>query len=85
MFGYTSTSLNKDIAENFAWENEKTGQKKVIFHIKWNSLNYHYFLNAGAYDYENEVLLVDGVELIVESVYDNLDFKGKYVHTLITL
>lgn len=56
------------MAENFMWENQDSGHHKVLFNIKWFSGFSHYFLNAGAYDHEEEVLLLDGVTLKVESV-----------------
>ena len=37
LFGYTSTSVNRDEAQKFAWENKESGHHKVLFHIKWNS------------------------------------------------
>ena len=39
LFGYTSTSLDKDAALKFAWQNQHSGHHKVLFHIKWNSNN----------------------------------------------
>ena len=85
LFGYTSTSLDKDAALKFAWQNQHSGHHKVLFHIKWNCPLGYYYLNAGAYDHEKEVLLVDGVDLTVESVEEVLDTNGKKLHTLITL
>ena len=61
LFGYTSCSLSKDEALKFMWENEDSGHHKVLFHIRWNDIASHYFLNAGAYDHEKEILLYDGV------------------------
>jgi len=87
LLGYTSTSLDKNLALTFAWQNQHSGHHKVLFHIKWNS-KYgfaYYYLNAGAYDHEKEVLLLDGVLLTVESVEEVLDTNGKKLHTLITL
>ena len=57
LFGYTSCSLAKSQALNFAWEKPETGHTKVLFHIKWNDTYKNYFLDGGAYDYEQEVLL----------------------------
>jgi len=86
LFGYTSTSPDKNMALKFAWQNKDSGHHKVLFHIKWKSVGgYYYYLNAGAYDHEKEVLLVDGVCLTVESVEEVLDTNGKKLHTLITL
>ena len=44
-----------------------------------------YFLNAGAYDHEEEVLLYDGVDLIVVSVEIVLNRECEMLYTLITL
>ena len=66
MHGYSSCSLDKSLATSFAWENAATGHSKVLFHIKYNLNAFAYFLDAGAYDYEKEVLLYDGVKLWVE-------------------
>ena len=87
LFGYTSTSVDKNLALTFAWQNQHSGHHKVLFHIKWKSPNgfHYYYLNAGAYDHEKEVLLKDGVVLTVESVEPVLDTNGKKLHTLITL
>ena len=43
---------------------------KVLFHIKWSHPTSHYFLNAGAYDHEQEILLADGASLNVFSMED---------------
>ena len=45
----------------------------------------HYFLNAGAFDHEEEVLLYDGVSVKVLSVSDVIDKNGKKLYTLISL
>ena len=60
LHGYTSCSLAKNVALSFAWENPKSGHQKVLFHIQWKNNWDAYFLNAGAYDHEEEVLLYDG-------------------------
>ena len=85
LHGFTSCSLDKSLASTFAWENKSTGHSKVIFHIKFDEIVGAYYLDAGAYDYENEVLLTDGVGLWVESVQAINDKQGKLMHTLITL
>ena len=65
LFGFTSTSIDKNQALSFAWENTNSGHHKVLFHIKWLDATNHYFLNAGAYDYEQEILVVEGISLKV--------------------
>ena len=65
LHGYTSTSLSQDIALSFAWENNKTGHSKVLLHIKWLDFEDAYFLDAGAFDHEKEVLLKDGACVVV--------------------
>ena len=84
LFGYTSCSLAKSAALGFAWEKPETGHSKVLFHIKWNLNWYNYFLDGGAYDYEQEVLLFDGAMLTVESV-ETVTQGKEAPYTLITL
>jgi hypothetical protein len=85
LFGYTSCSLKKNTAMSFMWENASSGHQKVLFHINWNRSGWHYFLNAGAYDHEEEVLLMDGTPIDVTSVEEISDDKGKFLYTLISL
>jgi hypothetical protein len=87
LFGYTSTSVNQNVALGFAWQNKDSGHTKVLFHIKWDSPNgyAHYYLNAGAFDSEKEVLLADGVKVKVESVDEVKNDKDVVLYTLITL
>merc|ERR1711907_113489 len=61
LWGYSSCSLSPSLAFSFAWENKDSGHSKVLLHFDWwsNGAN-SYFLNAGAYDHEEEVLLYDG-------------------------
>ena len=66
-------------------ENQETGHQKVLFHIKWDMKFQHYYLNAGAYNHEEEVLLMDGVILYVDSVSEETNDDGKKSYTLITL
>ena len=66
LFGYTSCSIAKDAAMTFIWENENTGHQKVLFHIRWLEDYSNYFLDAGAYDNEHDVLLMGGVSLCVK-------------------
>lgn len=42
-------------------------------------------MNCGAFDHEEEVLLFDGVELLVLSVTEEKDKEGKVLYTLISL
>jgi len=86
LFGYSSFSLKKEIALGFAWENKLSGHNKVLFHIKYNFHGWQYFLDSGAYDYEEEVLLMDGIKvkvLKIEEVKGQND--DKVLYTLITL
>lgn len=73
LLGYTSTSLDQNVAKSFTWENTTSGHSKVFFHIKWKKPGDHYFLNSGAYDSEKEVLLYDGVKVWVHSVETIID------------
>lgn len=69
----------------FAWENKYTGHHKVLFHIVWNDKASHYYLNSGAYDHEEEVLLCDGTAIQVISISEVKDENGKKLYTLISL
>ena len=84
LHGYISTSLKRNEAEKFAWENAESGHQRVLFYIKWDNVYDHYYLNAGAYDHEEEILLLDGAECIVEKVEAAKDQNGKEI-TLITM
>ena len=85
LFGYTSCSLDKSTAFSFVWEDQLTRHFKVLFHIKYKKNYQAYFVDTGAYDSENEVVLFDGVHLKVDSVKEVKDLKGNVMYTLITL
>ena len=61
LFGFTSTTVNKDLAETFMCGDKETGKEKVLFHIDWHEKMAHYYLNAGAFENEDEVVLMDGI------------------------
>lgn len=84
-FGYTSCSLTASTAFGFAWENKDSGHSKVLFHINWNDDTDHYFLNGGAYDHEEEIVLVDGTSATVESVEEIKNEKEEVLYTLIKM
>ena len=84
-FGYTSFSLRESVAFNFAWQDKRSGHQKVLFHLVWNDPGAHYFLNAGAYDYEEEVLLLDGADAEVISVEAITDSDDNFLYYLINL
>ena len=85
LFGCTSTSTSKDQAKSFAWESKTTGHHKVLFQINWDDQFFHYYLNAGAYDYEQEIVLEDAASLFVLEVKEIFNKKDVYQHTLIVL
>ena len=68
------------------WDNKQSGHTKVLLQIYWDDWNCgHYFLNAGSYDHEEEVLLFDGCGVIVKSVEEIKDLKGNHLYTKISL
>ena len=71
LFGYTSTSRTRSVAESFAYSNEHSKTKRVCFHIHWEDAQQHYFMNAGAFADEEEILLIDGADFDVLSVLDH--------------
>ena len=68
---------------SFAWDDPTTGHQKVVVHIKWREKQGAYFLDAGAYDHEQEVLL-SSLLILVESV-EEIKEDYKVLYTLITL
>ena len=70
---------------SFAWKDDTTGHKKVLFKIHWDEYRFHYYLDAGAYDYEREIVLSDSVKLYVTEVRDIVNEKDEKMHTLIVL
>ena len=70
---------------SFAWQDDTTGHKKVLFQIHWDNKCRHYYLDGGAYDYEQEIVLYDGAYLYVLEVRQILDDEDVYQHTLIVL
>ena len=71
LFGYTSTSRTRSVAESFAYSNEHSKTNRVCFHIHWENATQHYFMNAGAFADEEEILLTDGAAFDVLSVLDH--------------
>ena len=69
-YGFTSTSRKRSEAESFAFSNKHSGAKRVLFRIHWANANCHYFMNDGAFEHEEEILLYDGLEFVVLSVLD---------------
>ena len=85
LFGYTSTSLNRDAAEGFAWSNNISGKMKTLFVIEWDCRMAYYYMNMGQYNDEQEVLLNDGFSFIVKEV-EETEQEGEpfYIITLST-
>ena len=61
------------MAMNFSWEDTSTNHTKVLFHIKWDSIESHYLLDAGAYNHEEEFLMINGFSTKVKAVKDVTD------------
>ena len=80
--GFTSTSFDRKIAEEFACKYEWPGKKSVLieYHIKLDNNRYPGFqLNQPqytAYPEENEFLIMDGADCIIKNVKE--DFVPAY-------
>ena len=70
LFGYTSTSQDRIAAERFSYCNKEAGLKRVLFHIHWHNHKNHFYIDSGAYNHEEEILLFDGSQFVVVSVLD---------------
>ena len=75
----------ESVALGFAWQDKHSGHSKVLFHLVWSAYLSHYYLNAGAYDYEEEVILQDGTFADVVSVKAIKDSNDQVLYTLIKL
>ena len=49
---------------------KKVETKDVLLHIEWSSNWSHYYLQVGAYDHEQEVVLMEGTQISIVSVTD---------------
>ncbi len=85
LFGYSSCSLSESTALSFAWDNKDSGHSKVLLHFDWKTPFSNYFLNAGAYDHEEEVLIFDGAYVKVIAVSEIKNEKGEVLYTRISL
>ena len=85
LHGFTSCSLDQRVAMSFAWDDQETSHTKVLVRFKWMSKYNAYYMDAGTYDFEEEVLLFDGALVYVESVQEVRDTQGQVQYTLITL
>ena len=78
LYGYTSTSRKLNEAQKFTFANEYSETKRVVFYIHWNAVKDHYFMNAGAFDHEEEILLGDGIQFnvlcVLEEEYELYEF-----------
>ena len=68
LYGYTSTSRLRSIAESFAFENKEDGLKRVLIHVFFTNKKKHYYMNQGSFEHEEEILLGDGLSYNVLSV-----------------
>ena len=57
LFGFTSTSRFRSVAETFAYDDPAAGLQRVLIHIFWNRKTGHYYMNKGSFEQEEEILL----------------------------
>ena len=60
LYGFTSTSRFRNVAETFAYEDPEAGLQRVLIHIFWKYKKAHYYMNKGSFEHEEEILLYDG-------------------------
>ena len=67
--GFISCSLDPNVAERYSktLKNDKL-RKEVMYRINWEKPCDYYFLNMGSFESDNEVLLMDGMQMLVVSV-----------------
>ena len=59
--GFISTSMNRSVAQKFAWSNENSGHEATIFEIMWKKNFDYYLMDMSAFPEEKEVVLQDGI------------------------
>ena len=68
LYGFTSTSRHRNIAESFSFENAEAGMRRVLIRIFWEGKTDHYYMNQGSFEHEEEILLMDGLNYAVVSI-----------------
>ena len=76
MKGFVSTSLIKKEALKFAFERNEENKKPVLIEIAWppGVQKQQFKLDSAIfsqYPYEKEVLLIDGIKLLIDEVKTN--------------
>ena len=64
--GFSSASMNRDIAIKFALDDVQPPKRPVLLQIEWLGLEDHFRLNSNeysAYPKEEEILLNDGLSM----------------------
>jgi len=79
LFGYISTSEDKDKAYGFAWKNEAEHKKRVVFKIEFKNNNNYYVMDMSSFPDEKEILLADGTPFVVKSIEDVKDNFGNEI------
>ena len=77
--GFSSASMNRDIAIKFALEDVRDAQKPVLLQIDWRGIEDHFRLNSNqfsAYPNEEEILLNDGLSMKVIDIQDEFEIDG---------
>ena len=52
MTGFISTSIDRNIAEGFAWENLIDGKEKTLFEIFWKNRFGYYVMDMSSFPHE---------------------------------
>jgi hypothetical protein len=67
--GFISCSLDPNVAERYIKHMKKDKLKNVVmYRINWEKPCDYYYLNMGSYENDQEVLLMDGMQMIVLNV-----------------
>ena len=71
LFGFTSTSLDRDAAESYSRKDFSNGKKPVLYVFKWALPVGYYAMTMSPYSEEQEILLFDGLTFKVNSVEED--------------
>ena len=79
LYGYISTSRNRQHAESFAFSNKDCGEPifATLFIINWTKEQSYYYMDMSPYKVEDEILLTDGERFRVISVNEETGIEDK--------
>lgn len=76
LFGFTSTTLDKKLAESYIKYDEDCSYSPCLIQIDWKSSYGYFLLDIGAFPNEKEVIISDGLAFKVLSIEQIRNERG---------